>query len=169
MAAQGDPGRDHGDQDREAAEAREDTEVADQRALREVLDQLRPGRSLRFRPPVQLTREDRVGGPLQRLPSAEEDDEGDERDPAHASGGPLDPAQKKEGSRGQERDEEHHADVHDERGGHLILEVQVDLIGLALWMEEEEDRPGERHPDDEGGLAAADSWLIHEPTPSVAM
>lgn len=42
VAAQGDPGRDHSDQNREAADAREHTPIAHQRILREILDQLRP-------------------------------------------------------------------------------------------------------------------------------
>jgi hypothetical protein len=95
------------------------------------------------------------------------DAEGDERDPAHARRGPLDPAQEQIDRRGHQGDEEHHPDVHHERGGHLVLEIQVDLIGLALWMEEEQDRPGERHSNDEGGFAAADSWSIRESTLSL--
>jgi hypothetical protein len=39
VAAQGDPGRDHRDQDREASDTREDAEIADQGTLREVLNQ----------------------------------------------------------------------------------------------------------------------------------
>ena len=39
VAAQGNPGRDHRDKDREASDTREDAEIADQGTLREVLNQ----------------------------------------------------------------------------------------------------------------------------------
>jgi hypothetical protein len=52
-----------------------------------------PRRPFRLRKSVDLVDESAVGGPLQGLPRAVEDDEGHERDPAHAGRGAVDSAQ----------------------------------------------------------------------------
>jgi hypothetical protein len=70
VTAQGDPGGNRGDEDREASDAREHTEIASQRVLRELLDQVcAAGDSLGFGASIQFVREDAVGGALQMSPT----------------------------------------------------------------------------------------------------
>jgi hypothetical protein len=92
VAAEGDPGRDRCGYQSQASDRGEDTEFANERALGEILDQVRPRPTFRVRESVDLVDENGVGRPLQGLPRAVEDHEGHKRDPANACRGAFDPA-----------------------------------------------------------------------------
>jgi hypothetical protein len=66
----------------------------------------------------------------------------------------LDSAQEEIDRGGHQRDEQHRPDVDDQHGGHVSLEVLIDLLSVAAGVEEQQHRPSQWHPDQEGERVA---------------
>ena len=49
----------------------------------------------------------------------------------------------------------------DEHARHLVLQVEIELLALPTGVEEKEDQPGERYPDQEQDLSAAEGPTLH--------
>jgi hypothetical protein len=66
---------------------------------------------------------------------------------------------------GEERNEQHHADVDDHPPGHLVVQVLVNLRALPAGVKEKQNRPGKRHGNQENNFLAAEGSTLHCPRP----
>ena len=163
--AEGDPGGDHRRHQCDVPDAYEDSEIAKEDVLCEVLGQVLTCRLIDSRLPVQVVNESADPDSLQRLEGAVEDDEWYERNPADPRRSPLNIAHEHINRSGKQRDEDQHPDVDHEESIHHVLQIQIDRVGLPAGMEEEEDRPRRWHAKDEGNFTAAQTLARHGRSP----
>ena len=105
-------------------DAAEHTEIANENVVGEVVDQICPRRALGLRELVHLIDQNPDAHALQRLPGAVEDDEGTSAiRPIWARR--FDAAQEQKDHGGEQGDEEHHPDVNNHPGCHLVLQLRV--------------------------------------------
>ena len=140
---------------RDAADHREHPEVANERALGELLDQGGAEELVILRQGGHLVDEHPVGDSLQHLPGAIEDGKADEPDPADPRCGGVDAPEQDCERKCHQRDEHHCSDVDDQHSRPVAVQVGVDLLAVTSRVKQQEDRPGDRHPDDERGLPAS--------------
>lgn len=149
--------------EREAADRGKDAEGPDQDVVVELVDQDGSRRLLGAHEPVHLLHEDARAEPDQRLEGAVEEDKRNECYPADPRGGAVDAAQQQVDHHGNERDEEQHSDVNHHPARDLVMHVRVrDGLTFPGRVEQQQDRPGQWHPNREQEPGAGEAGRIHE-------